>query len=155
VETIGSSNAGGARVSYTYDDLNRLISVVDNNLPGQNTTSYSYDNASNVATVKYSSGLTSTFNYDPLNRLTELSTSTTPADDYRYTLGLTGNRTNATEQSGRALAWNYDNIYPYVHLPLSRQPDTGNQAHAEVDHAAAESWQVSVRVEHHRPPARC
>jgi YD repeat-containing protein len=65
VESIAqSSNTGGASVSYTYDDLNRLSSVVDNNLPGQNTTDYTYDPASNVATVKYPNGLTSTFTYD-------------------------------------------------------------------------------------------
>jgi YD repeat-containing protein len=51
VETITSSNANGASVGYTYDDLNRLSTVVDYNLPGQNTTTYSYDPASNVATV--------------------------------------------------------------------------------------------------------
>jgi YD repeat-containing protein len=61
VASIQSSNAGGANVSYTYDDLNRLSVVVDNNLPGQNTTTCTYDNASNVSTVKYPNGLTSTF----------------------------------------------------------------------------------------------
>jgi RHS repeat-associated protein len=126
VESIKSSNTGGASVSYAYDDLNRLISVVDNNLPGQNTTDYTYDPASNVATVKYPSGLTSTFTYDSLNRLTELSTTTTPADDYRYTLGLTGNRTNATEQSGRALAWNYDGIYRLTGETISGDPANNN-----------------------------
>jgi len=78
---------------------------VDNNLPGQNTTNYTYDPASNVATVKYPNGLTSTFTYDSLNRLTELSMP--PIADYKYTLGLTGNRTQAVEQNGRTLQWSY------------------------------------------------
>jgi RHS repeat-associated protein len=124
VESIKSSNTGGTSVSYTYDDLNRLISVVDNNLPGQNTTDYTYDPASNVATVKYPSGLTSTFTYDPLNRLTALSMP--PIADYKYTLGLTGNRTNATEQSGRALAWNYDNIYRLTDETITGDPANNN-----------------------------
>jgi RHS repeat-associated protein len=130
VESIKSSNTGGAWVSYTYDDLNRLSTVVDNNLPGQNTTDYTYDPASNVATVKYPSGLTSTFTYDPLNRLTELSMP--PIADYKYTLGLTGNRTNATEQSGRALAWNYDNIYRLTNETISGDPanNSGNNGSA-------------------------
>src|ERR1019366_2944019 len=38
VESITSSNANGASVTYAYDDLNRLSTVVDNNLTGQNTT---------------------------------------------------------------------------------------------------------------------
>jgi YD repeat-containing protein len=117
VETITSSNPHGASVSYTWDDLNRLSTVVDNRLPGQNTTTTTYDPASNVATVAYPNGLTSTFTYDPLNRLTELSTP--PVADYRYTLGLTGNRTGATEQGGRTLQWNYDGIYRLTNETIS------------------------------------
>ena len=64
VESIQSSNSNGANVSYTYDDLNRLSTVVDNHLPGNNTTNYTYDNASNVATVAYPNGVTSTSTYD-------------------------------------------------------------------------------------------
>jgi len=113
VETITSSNPHGVSAAYTWDDQNRLQTVVDNNLPGNNLTTYSYDNASNVATVKIPNGLTSTFTYDALNRLTELSTP--PVADYKYTLGLTGIRTSATEQSGRTLQWSYDNIYRGPH----------------------------------------
>ena len=120
VETIQSSNAHGVSAAYTWDDQNRLQTVVDNNLPGQNTTTYTYDNASNVATVKIPNGLTSTFTYDALNRLTELSTP--PVADYKYTLGLTGNRTNATEQSGRALQWSYDNIYRLTGETIAGDP---------------------------------
>ena len=120
METIQSSNAHGVSAAYTWDDQNRLSTVVDNNLPGQNTTTYSYDNASNVATVKIPNGLTSTFTYDALNRLTELSTP--PVADYKYTLGLTGNRTNATEQSGRTLQWSYDNIYRLTGETIAGDP---------------------------------
>jgi RHS repeat-associated protein len=108
VETITSSNTHGTSVAYTYDDLNRLDTVTDNRLSGNQTTTYTYDDASNVATVKLPNQLTSTFTYDTLNRLTELSTP--PVADYHYTLGATGIRTNATEQGGRTLQWNYDNI---------------------------------------------
>jgi RHS repeat-associated protein len=120
VETIQSSNAHGVSAAYTWDDQNRLSTVVDNNLPGQNTTTYTYDNASNVATVKIPNGLTSTFTYDALNRLTELSTP--PVADYKYTLGLTGNRTSATELSGRALQWSYDNIYRLTGETIAGDP---------------------------------
>ena len=124
MESIASSNPNGASVSYTYDDLNRLSTVVDNRLPGQNTTTTTYDPASNVATVAYPSGLKSTFTYDALNRLTELSTP--PVADYRYTLGLTGNRTNATEQNGRTLAWNYDNIYRLTKETITDDPSNND-----------------------------
>ncbi len=108
VETITSSNPRGVSATYTYDDQNRLSTVVDNRLSGQNTTTYSYDSASNVVTAAYPNSLTSTFTYDALNRLTALST---PASSYSYTLGPAGNRTNATEGNGRTLQWNYDGIY--------------------------------------------
>ena len=130
VETIASSNTHGVSVAYTYDGQNRLSTVVDNRLSGQNTTSYAYDNASNVATVKYPNGLTSTFTYDTLNRLTELSTP--PVADYKYTLGLTGIRTNATEQNGRTLQWNYDDIYRLTKETITDDPanNGGNNGYA-------------------------
>jgi RHS repeat-associated protein len=124
VESINSSNAHGVSVGYTYDDLNRLSTVVDNRLQGSNITSYTYDNASNVATVKYPNGLTSTFTYDTLSRLTELATP--PIADYKYTLGLTGLRTGATEQSGRTLTWNYDGIYRLTNEAISSDPSNNN-----------------------------
>jgi RHS repeat-associated protein len=124
VETITSSNANGASVAYSYDDLDRLSTVVDNNLPGQNTTTYSYDPASNVATVATPNGLTSTFTYDMLNRLTELSTP--PVADYKYTLGLTGNRTGSTEQGGRTLNWSYDGIYRLTNETIASDPGGNN-----------------------------
>jgi RHS repeat-associated protein len=123
VESIASSHASGASVSYSYDDLNRLSTVVDNRLPGQNTTTYTYDPASNVATVKYPNGLTSTFTYDPLNRLTAMST---PVSSYSYQLGPTGNRTSATEGNGRSLTWNYDGIYRLTNETISGDPTKNN-----------------------------
>ena len=119
-----------AALLNSYDGLNRLSTVVDHRLPGSNTTAYTYDNASNVATVAYPNGLTSTFTYDSLNRVTELSTS--PIADYRYTLGLTGNRTNATEQSGRTLQWNYNGIYQLTNETITGDPanNDGNNGYA-------------------------
>ncbi|MGA2435412.1 MAG: hypothetical protein ABSG25_09005, partial [Bryobacteraceae bacterium] len=62
VATMVSSNPNGVSVVYTYDQLNRLATVVDNRLPsGQNTTIYSYDPASNLATVTYPNGVQSSF----------------------------------------------------------------------------------------------
>ena len=121
VASISSSNTGGVSVNYTYDSLDRLSTVVDNRLQsGQNTTTYTYDPASNVATVSYPNGLQSTFTYDQLNRLTELSTP--PVANYRYTLGLTGIRTGAVESSGRTLNWNYDGIYRLTNESISSDP---------------------------------
>jgi RHS repeat-associated protein len=119
VESITSSSAGGASVSYTYDDLNRLSTVVDNRLSGNNTTTYTYDPASNVATATYPNGLQSTFTYDTLNRLTAMNAGTA---GYSYQLGATGNRTQATEQNGRTLNWSYDGIYRLTNEQIANDP---------------------------------
>jgi RHS repeat-associated protein len=109
VLSIASSNTNGASVSYTWDSLNRLSTVVDNRLGmSSNTTTYAYDTASNLVTATYPNGVQSTFQYDQLNRLTSTTAGNTA---YGYTIGPTGVRTGATELSGRAVAWSFDGIY--------------------------------------------
>jgi RHS repeat-associated protein len=120
VNSIASSNPNGVSVDYTYDDLNRLSTVVDNRLSGNRTTTYSYDNASNVATVVYPNGLTSTFTYDAMNRLTAMNAGTA---NYSYQLGPTGNRINATEGNGRSLTWSYDGIYRLTSEQIANDPE--------------------------------
>jgi RHS repeat-associated protein len=125
VASMASSNTNGASVAYTYDSLNRLSTVVDNRLIGQNTTTYTYDMASNLVTASYPNNSQSTFHYDQLNRLTAL---TTPNSGYLYQLGPTGNRTNATELTGRTLNWNYDGIYRLTSEAVSQDPAGKNGA---------------------------
>jgi hypothetical protein len=43
VETIVSSNPNGVKTAYTYDAQNRLSTVVDARLPGDNTSTFTYD----------------------------------------------------------------------------------------------------------------
>jgi len=75
--------------------------------PGSQT-SYVYDPANNLVTETYPNGLRSTIHYDSMNRLTAM---TTPNSGYLYQLGATGNRTSATELTGRSVQWSYDGIY--------------------------------------------
>jgi len=104
--------------------LNRLATVVDNRLPvGQNTTTYSYDPASNLATVEYPNGLQSSFTYDDLNRVTAMNAAKA---SYSYTLSPTGNRTAAVESSGRTLNWSYDGIYRLTNETISLDPHSVN-----------------------------
>ena len=122
VESI-TSNPSGVSVTYTDDDLNRLSTVVDGSLQGNQTTSYTYDPASNVATVLYPNGLQSSFTYDPMNRLTAMNAG---AATYNYQLGPTGNRLSATEGNGRSLTWNYDGIYRLTNETISNDPSQNN-----------------------------
>jgi YD repeat-containing protein len=101
VASIQSSNPNGASVGYTYDGLNRLSSVIDNRLSGNNTTSYAYDPAGNLATATYPNGLQSIFNYDSLNRLTAVAT---PVSGYTYQLGPPG-RPGLSAAACRALGF--------------------------------------------------
>jgi RHS repeat-associated protein len=117
-----TSGDGNVQVSYTWDSLNRLSTVVDSKL---GTTTYTYDNASNVVTVKYPNGVQSTLSYDTLNRLTSL---TTPSTGYLYQLGATGNKASATELSGRTLTWNYDGIYRLTNETIANAPSKVNGA---------------------------
>jgi RHS repeat-associated protein len=118
-----SNHAHGILVQFAYDELNRLTSVTDYRLQGNQTTSYTYDPANNIAAVTTPNGLTANFTYDALNRLTSL---TTPVSSYTYTLGATGNRTAATEGNGRSLTWNYDGIYRLTNETISNDPDSNN-----------------------------
>jgi RHS repeat-associated protein len=90
---------------------------------GQNTTTYSYDPASNLATVTYPNGLQSSFTYDDLNRITALNVGKA---SYNYTLDQTGNRKQVTESSGRVVNWSYDGIYRLTNETISLDPHSIN-----------------------------
>jgi len=121
--SISSNHAHGIHVDYSYDDLNRLSTVTDSRLQGNQTTTYTYDNASNVATVTYPNGLTSTFTYDSLNRVTGLSSQ---VSSYSYQRDATGKLTNASEDTGRTLVWNYDGINRLTNESISLAPSGHN-----------------------------
>jgi RHS repeat-associated protein len=121
--SISSNHLNGILVQFAYDTLNRLETVTDNRLQGNQTTTYTYDPANNVAAVTTPNGLQSAMNYDSLNRLTSLST---PISSYTYTLGATGIRTGATEGNGRSLTWNYDGIYRLTNETINSDPNNNN-----------------------------
>jgi RHS repeat-associated protein len=130
VESIASSNANGVSVTLTWDELNRLSTVIDNRLPsGANTAVYTYDPAGNVATATYPNGFQTTFSYDQLSRLTGVST---PVSSYTYQLSPTGNRTSASESTGRSISWSYDGIYRLTNESISSDPggDNGSVSYA-------------------------
>ena len=105
----GRSNTNGVNVSYTYDSLNRLHTVVDHRLSGSQTTTYTYDGANNVYTVAYPNGVTTTYSYDSLNRVNGLGFSN-QSGVYAYLEDSAGKKTSGSEPSGRSMSWNYDGI---------------------------------------------
>ena len=115
VRTVRSSNANGTSVDYSYDSLNRLAVVEDNNLLPLNggVTNYNYDAAGNLESYVYPNTVTTTYDYNSLNRLTAMNSSTpvSTLSRYTYTLGAAGNRTSVTELSGRKVSYTYDDLY--------------------------------------------
>ncbi len=126
VAGMTSTGANSVSVSYTYDELNRLSTVVDNNLPsGQNTTTYTYDSASNLATATYPNGLRSTYSYDQLNRL---SGASTPVSSYQYSRDNNGNIVTASEAGGRTATYTYDGIDELTSETVANDPANINGA---------------------------
>jgi RHS repeat-associated protein len=113
----------GASMSYIYDADNRLASVTD----AVGSTNYSYDAVGNLSGVTYPNGVSTSYAYNTLNRLTNMqsicgtaagSTAApgcgpigTPIASYTYTLGAAGNRLSVVELSGRTVNYGYDDLY--------------------------------------------
>ena len=121
--SMNSNNTNGVSVAYSYDDLNRLTSVVDANLPGAGTTTYSYDSATNLGTTTYPNGIQTTFAYDQLNRV---SSAVSQVSGYSYQRGPTGNLTNVVELNGRSVNWTYDGIYRLTNESVANDPTKNN-----------------------------
>jgi len=102
--------------------------VDDGRLQGNNTTSYAYDPASNVATVSYANGVQSAVTYDALNRILGLAASSSAAEisGYAYQRGATGNLTSAAELNGCSINWSYDGIYRLTNEALASDPNNLN-----------------------------
>ena len=100
--------------SYTYDGLNRLTSV---KLSGK-TITYTYRKDSKLSKVSYPNGMTTTYGYDKVGRLTskqtKLSNGTVVAG-YSYTLDKVGNilEQTANEPYGGISLTNEELSYTY------------------------------------------
>ena len=109
VQSIKSSNANGANVTYQWDALNRLASVNDTHV---GPTTYAYDAVGNLGRFATSNGVTHTYAYNALNRLTNLTVASVaaggPIASYAYTLAPAAQRTSVTELSGRTASYQVD-----------------------------------------------
>jgi RHS repeat-associated protein len=94
--------------TYGYDVLNRLQTVTS----ASGTTTYTYDKVGNRESVAYPNDTSAHYKYDPLNRLTLLENKkgTDMFSSYLYQLGLSGNRTKVTENTGRTVDYGYDSL---------------------------------------------
>jgi YD repeat-containing protein len=109
--------------NYQYDKLNRVIEMRDGL---NNTTRYGYDGGGNrkvitdANTLAGTSGAVTSFNYDALNRLTDiLYSDSTP--DVSLTYDKLGNRKTMSDGLGQTL-YTYDKLY---RLTQVSQPAAG------------------------------
>ena len=93
--------------------MNRLTNVLAN---GSLAAGYGFDLVGNLQTVGYGNGVTNLYQYDSLNRLTNLTWKLNASSlaNFSYLLGASGNRTNVMETvnaANRIFAWQYDSLY--------------------------------------------
>lgn len=88
---------------YRYDELNRVKEIV---YPDQ-TIAFTYDAVGNRATMVDRSG-TTTYTYDPLNRLKTITNGAGQSLSYGY--DAIGNRTSLTYPSGKVVTSTYDGL---------------------------------------------
>ncbi len=105
------SKAGKASETvYGYDALNRLKTVTDT----QGDTTYQYDAVGNQTGTAYPNGTRQSRAFDPLHRLTDVSSYDTRdalSQQFTYTLDATGRRTRIAELNGRTTDYGYDSLY--------------------------------------------
>jgi RHS repeat-associated protein len=125
--STSSSNAEGVSVAYTYDDLNRLATVVDRR-GGASANVYTYDAVGNLKSDLRANGVQADYTYNAVNRLTGLTVGRggAPQAGYAYTLDRTGRRLSATEQGGRTVGYTYDAVYRLTREAVAGDPVPAN-----------------------------
>ena len=97
--------------TYTFNALNRMASVTDND---GNITTYTFDANSNQTRIDQANNTATTMEFDELNpvtTITHLGTTDETLTSLSYTLDDTGRRTAITESTGRTSDYTYDELY--------------------------------------------
>ena len=117
-------------ILFGYDELSRLktVSVImldGTVLPTPDVTTYQYDAVGNLARTELPNGVVTTYSYDDLNRLvllTNLDPQSSIISSYEYVRGPPGNVLSVTENSGRHVAYTYDNLYRLTSETITGDP---------------------------------
>ena len=111
---VASDNTDGVRLDYTYDALNRLVTVNDRAAQvTARTHTYTYTPVGSLETVAYASGVTHTYGYNGRNRLTGIQISLSQSvllNSFSYQLNGAGHRTRIDEATGRTRNFTYDGL---------------------------------------------
>lgn len=97
--------------SYTYDNMNRLYQVFEND---QLVAIYTYDENGNRKSLKYSNGNDTAYVYNLANKLVDLSNTNgagSQISHYSYEYYLDGNQSRKSDStSGKATTYSYDGL---------------------------------------------
>jgi len=116
-DTVNDAGVLRRGVSRVYDQVNRLLKVIDGNL---DETAYGYDGNGNRVRLEDANLNTTSYEYDPLNRLVKTIDAAFGETLVRY--DMQGNRAAITDPLGNVTAYGYDGFDNQVRLD---SPDTG------------------------------
>ena len=112
-------------IRYTYDVMNRLKTVAVHkrngvDLSSPEVTTYDYTKVGSRASVELPNGITTSYQYDNLNRLKNLTHKKAGelVASYAYDLLSTGRRSGVTEVTSSGTSrvnYTYDNLYRLTH----------------------------------------
>jgi RHS repeat-associated protein len=105
----GTPRANGTSVDYAWDAANQFVSVTDNRVGGVTTAAYTPTGRPNA--LSQPNGVSLAYSYDTLDRVTSLAWQRSPAPPFAswaYTHNGRGQRLTATDVTGRAAAYGYD-----------------------------------------------
>ena len=96
-------------VSYTYDNLNRLSTVSEDD---QLQAAYTYDANGNRSTLTYANGVVESYTYNKANWVTSVTNrlGDTVLSSYAYTYYPTGNQKTKTDHTGKKTTYVYDGL---------------------------------------------
>jgi RHS repeat-associated protein len=114
------TDALGNSTNYTYDAAGNLISVQR----GTVAVNFAYDNARNRISQTDGKGNTTQFQYDARRRLQQITFADQSTNSISYN-GL-GNITNAIDQAGHSVQYNYDTANHLCSLVQANNPNTSS-----------------------------
>ena len=119
----GLSPQGGQRVSYSYDDRNRLISIQT----GVNAFAYAYSGTNPfVQSLTRPNGSVTTFQFDNLNRLTEISNKNSASqiiNQYVYGYNQQDMRSSETISNGIPTTFLQNELITYNYNKVNQLQD--------------------------------
>jgi len=119
-------------IAYAYDAAGNRTNLTTTVNSANETTTYAFDAVGNQTHQRVGQ-IDTSYTYDTLNRLTDLSTKNyqlAVVNGYHYTLDPSGHRTQVVDHTGATTTYGYDNLYRLTGETLSGHPVLGTAANS-------------------------